>query len=177
MIDAPAPAPSPRIRQSKAALVLASVSLVISLVSCGLAGFVASAADIDLLPVQSEPAEASASQVEAVAHVTFPPGTVFLAAAYSNGLETRLSAKFRIPRTGLDAFVAAGKFTAPLTPGLRAITAKHNVGGGNLWDPDTAVSVSGIEEQQPTTDGTYRSVLFNLDAPDAITVYLHASRG
>ena len=172
-----APAPSPRIRQGKAALVLASVSLVISLVSCGLAGFVAIAADIDPLPVQSKPAEASASQVEAVAHVTLPFGTVFLAAAYTNGLETRLSAKFRIPRTGLDAFVATGKFTAPLTPGLRAVTAKHNVGGGNLWDPDTAVSVSGIDEQQPAADGTHRSVLFNLDAPDAITVYLYANRG
>jgi len=169
-----APAPSPRTRQGKVALVLASVSLVISLVSCGL---VVSTADIDLLPVQSKPAAASASQVEAVAHVTLPPGTVFLAAAYSNGLEDHLSAKFRIPRTGLDAFVASGKFTAPLTPGLRAVTAKHNVGGGNLWDPGTAISVSGIEEQQPTTDGTYRSVLFNLDAPDAVTVYLYASRG
>jgi hypothetical protein len=158
------------------ALVLAIVSLAISLVSCGLSAFVVVTADIDLLPVQSEPEAASASQVEAVAHVTLPPGTVFLAGAYSNGLETRLSAKFRIPRAGLDAFVAAGKFTAPLTPGLRAVTAKHNVGGGNLWDPDTAVAVSGIQEQQPAADGTSRSVLFNLDAPDVVTVYLYASR-
>ena len=26
-------------------------------------------------------------------------------------------------------------------------------------------------------DGTYRRVLFNLDVPDAVTVYLYASRG
>lgn len=45
---------------------LASVSLVISLVSCGLAGFVAGYADLDLLPVQSEPAVASASQAVAI---------------------------------------------------------------------------------------------------------------
>ncbi|MFD0579440.1 hypothetical protein [Dactylosporangium darangshiense] len=175
MIDAPAPAS--RTRQGRLALVLASVSLVLSLLSCGVAGFVADAAGVNLLPTQSKPEMASASQVEAVAHVTLPPGTVLLAAVYSNGLETYLSAKFRIPRTGLDAFVAGGKFTAPPTPGLRAITAKHNLGGGNLWDPETAKSVSGIKEDQPTTDGTYRSVMFNLDAEDAITVYLYASRG
>ncbi|MER7277176.1 hypothetical protein ABT369_22290 [Dactylosporangium sp. NPDC000244] len=175
MIDAPAPAP--RVRQGKTALVLASVSLVLSLISCGVTGLVASTAGIDLLPVQSKPVEADAAQVEAVAHVTLPPGTVLLAAAYSNGLETHLSAKFRIPRTALDAFVAAGKFTAPPTPGLRAVTAEQNVGGGNLWDPGTAVSVAGIKEEQPTADGTYRSVLFNLDAPDAVTVYLYAGRG
>lgn len=157
---------------------MASVSLALSLLSCSLVGFTLGAsAGTDLLPVQSRPEAASASQVEAVAHVVLPPGTVFLAAAYSNGLETMIAAKFRVPRSGLDAFVASGGFTAPLTPGLRAVTARHNVGGGNLWRPETAVSVSGIEEQTPTADGTYRSVLFDLDAPEAVTVYLHASRG
>jgi hypothetical protein len=176
VMDASA-APSTRTRQGKVAIVLASASLVISLISCGLAVFVASTADVDLLPVQSRPEAASASQVEAVAQVTLPPGTVLLSATYGNGLETRLSAKFRIPRAGLDAFVTAGRFTDPPTPGLRAVTAKHNVGGGNLWDPENAVAVSGIEEKQPTADGTYRSVLFDLDAPDAVTVYLYAGRG
>jgi hypothetical protein len=41
----------------------------------------------------------------------------------------------------------------------------------------SARTFSGVEEQDPTADGTYRAVLFNLDAPDAITVYLYASRG
>ncbi|WP_433047153.1 hypothetical protein [Dactylosporangium sp. CS-033363] len=167
------PTPAPRSRQARTALVLASVSLVLSLVACAVVAF----ADFDLLPVQSKPTEATAGQVEAVAHVTLPPGTVLLAAAYSNGLETRLSAKFRFPRTALDPFVAAAKFTAPVTPGLRAVTAAQNVGGGNLFDPDAAVSVSGIKEDQPTADGTYRSALFGLDAPDTVTVYLYASRG
>jgi hypothetical protein len=176
VIDVPAVPPT-RARSGRVALVLACVSLVISLVACGLAGLVAVTGGLDLLPVQSKPSVASASQVEAVAHVTLPSGTVLLTAAYSNGGDTRLSAKFRIPRTALDAFVAAGKFTAPLTPGLRAISAEHNVGGGNLWDPDTASSVSGVKEQQPTNDGTYRSVMVNLDVRDAVTVYLYASRG
>jgi hypothetical protein len=63
VIDAPA-APSTRTRQGNVALILASVSLVISLISCGLVGFVAGTADAGL-PVQSKPEVASASQVEA----------------------------------------------------------------------------------------------------------------
>jgi hypothetical protein len=150
---------------------------VLSLIACGVVAFVVPSNGFDVLPVQSVPEVASAAQVEAVAHVTLPAGTVLLSAAYSSGLETRLSAKFRIPRSELDAFISAGRFTAARTSGLRAVTANHNVGGGNLWDPETAVSVSGIEEQQPIADGTLRAVLINLDAPDTVTVYLYASRG
>ncbi|MFG3640787.1 hypothetical protein ACGF3C_11050 [Micromonospora sp. NPDC047762] len=106
-----------------------------------------------------------------------PPGSVLLTAAYSNGLVTQLSAKVRMPRTELDAFIAAAKFTTALTPGLRAVDAKHNVGGGNLWDPETAKTISGLDEEQPTAEGTRRALLVNLDAPDAVTVYLYASRG
>ncbi|MEV6814926.1 hypothetical protein [Micromonospora sp. NPDC051296] len=169
--------PATRNRRGTTAFVLACISLVLSLITCCGAGVVASTAGIDLLPVQSKPQVASAAQVEAVAHVTLPPGTVLLTAAYSNGLETLLSAKFRIPRSELDAFIATAKFTATPTPGLRAVAAEHNVGGGDLWDPETAKAVSGIDEEQPTADGTRRAVLFNLDAPDAVTVYLYASRG
>jgi hypothetical protein len=97
---------------------------------------------------------------------------VLLSAAYSNGLETRLSAKFRMPRTALDAFLAEARFTTAPEPGLRGVDASYNVGGGNLWDPETAKTVSGIDEEEPTDDGTHRSVLFSLDAPDAVTVYL-----
>jgi hypothetical protein len=37
--------------------------------------------------------------------------------------------------------------------------------------------VSGIQEQQAGADGANRSVLFNLDVPDAVVVYLYANRG
>jgi hypothetical protein len=50
-----------------------------------------------------------------------------------------------------------------------------NVGGGDLWDPASAKTISGIKEDNPASDGTYRDVLVNLDAPDAVTVYLYAS--
>jgi hypothetical protein len=169
--------PTVRTRRGIAALVLACISLLLSLIACGAAGLVATGTDFDPLPVQSRPEVASASQVEAIAHVTLPPGTVLLSAAHSNGLEAHLSAKFRMPRTELDAFVATANFAAAPTPGLRAIGAEHNVGGGNLWDPETATTVSGIDEQEPTADGTYRVAMFNLEAPDAVTVYLYASRG
>ncbi|TDC86108.1 hypothetical protein E1193_00065 [Micromonospora sp. KC606] len=164
-----------RNRRSNSVFVLACVSLVLSVIACGVAGLVFGN-ELDPLPVQSGPQVASAAQVEAVAHVTLPPGTVLLSAAYSNGLETQLSAKFRIPRTALDAFIAEAKFTAAPAPGVRAVDARHNVGGGNLWDPEAAWTVSGVVEEQPTADGTGRSVLFNLDAPDVVTVYLYASR-
>ncbi|AVT35555.1 hypothetical protein [Plantactinospora sp. BB1] len=169
------PAPTTRNRRGTGAFVLACISLVLSLIACGGVALTASTNEIDLF--QSSPQVASAAQVEAIAHVTLPPGTVLLTAAYSNGLETLLSAKFRIPRTELDAFIAAAKFAVAPVPGLRAVEAKHNVGGGNLWDPETAKTVSGIAEEQPTADGTCRSVLFNLDASDAVTVYLYAFRG
>ncbi len=174
MTDTPSrPGPG---RPGTLALVVASASLLLSVVSCGLVALVVARGAGDLLPTQSKPELATASQVEAVAHVTLPPGTVFLAAAYSNGLQTRLSATFRIPRGELDAFLTSGGFTATLTPGRRAITDEHNVGGGNLWRPETAASVSGIVEQQPTTDGTYRSLMLDLDDPATITVYLYATR-
>jgi hypothetical protein len=156
--------PPTRGRRATFALVLASLSFVLS-------------ADIDLLPVQSTAQEASASHVEAVARVSLPPGTVFLAAAYTNGLETRLSAKFRIPRAAIDALIASGEFTATLTPGLRAVTEQPNVGGGDLWHPEGAVAVSGLVEDTPTTDDTYRRLLLDLDDQDTVMVYLYASRG
>ncbi|MEU9506042.1 hypothetical protein AB0D32_07145 [Micromonospora sp. NPDC048170] len=170
-------APATRDRRSNSVVVLACISMVLSLIACGVAGLVFGGEELDPLPVQSGPQVASGAQVEAVAHVTLPPGTVLLSAAYRNGLETLFSAKFRMPRTAFDAFIAEAKFTTTPTPGLRAVDAKHNVGGGNLWDPETAVTVSGIVEEQPTADGTRRSVLFILDAPEVVTVYLYAIRG
>jgi len=164
--------PAPRDRRVVLALALAGVSLLAS-VACAVAVF---GRGFDPLPVQSQPSAASASQVEAVAHVTLPPGTVLLSAAYSNGLETRLSAKFRIPRTAQDAFIASGAFTVALQPGRRAVNASHNVGGGNLWDPQKAGTVSGLQEQQPAPDGTLRTLMLDLDAPDSTTVYLYADR-
>jgi hypothetical protein len=163
-------------RLPRLAVVLAGASLLLSLVSLGLVLVLAVAADFDPLPVQSKPDLATAAQVEAVAHVTLPPGTVFLTAAYTSGLETRLSATFRIPAAGLEAFMDSGGFTAPLTPGLRAVDASHNVGGGNLWHPEQPTSVSGLVEKEPTADGTLRSLMLDLDAPDTITVYLYAGR-
>jgi hypothetical protein len=63
-------------------------------------------------------------------------------------------------------------------PGLRAIESEFNSSGlgDALWNPDTAATVSGLVEQKPTADGTYRMVMFDLGAPDAVTVYLEASR-
>jgi hypothetical protein len=179
-----------RSRRGTAALIVACLSLILSLIACvvaavggpgdsgqGESGRGEGGSSDRVLPAQAEPAVASASQLEAVAHLTLPPGTVLLSAAYSNGLETRLSAKFRLPRSELDAFVASAKFTAPLTPGLRAVGDGENVGGGNLWDPGAAKAVSGIDEEAPTADGTLRAVLFDLDAAGAVTVYLYAGRG
>ncbi len=54
--------------------------------------------------------------------------------------------------------------------------AKDNVDGGNLWDPETARTVSGLDEQEPTVDGTRRAVLLDFDAADSVTVHLYAGR-
>ncbi|MBQ1049243.1 hypothetical protein KBX50_12320 [Micromonospora sp. C51] len=172
-----AAAPRTRNRRGTVALVFACVSLLLSLIACGAVGLSVGSNGMDLLPVQSEPEVASAAQVEAIAQVTLPPGSVLLLAVYRNGLETQLSVKFRIPRTELDAFVAAANFTTALAPGLRAVDATHNVGGGNTWDPETATSIAGLDEEQPLADGTRRALLIDLDAPDAVTIYLYASRG
>lgn len=169
-------------KRGTAALVLACTSLILSLIACGVAG-VAGLEAVDRggselsNALESKPEVASASQLEAVAHVILPAGTVLLSAVYSNGWETRLSAKFRLPRTELDAFLTSAKFTAPLIPGLRAVDASDNVGGGNLWDPETAKTFSGLDEEEPTSDGTRRALLLNLDAANAVTVYLYAGRG
>ncbi|WP_154943009.1 hypothetical protein [Micromonospora palomenae] len=171
MSDQPAQKPS---RKATFALVLASLSLVLSLISCG---FVAVTWFDDFDDsFQSPPQAASVSEVEAFAHVTFPPGTVFLSAASSNGLETYLSARFRIPRDALDTFIADGNFGAKLTPGLRAVTKQDDVGGGDTWHPETAVRVSGLDEEAPGPNGTYRRLLADLDAEDTVTMYLRASR-
>jgi hypothetical protein len=178
MINADAPGRPDR--RGTLTVVIAGISLVFSIIAC-VAALLATPDDggarSDLLPVQSKPQVASAAQVEAVAHVVLQPGTVLLSAAYSNGQETRLSAKFRLPRAGLAAFVASAKFTAPLTPGLRVVDEHDNVGGGNLWDPGTATTVSGIDEEQPFADGTHRRLLLDLDTPGVVTAYLSAVLG
>lgn len=87
-----------------------------------------------------------------------------------------MSARFRIPRDALDTFIADGKFGAKLTPGLRAVTNQDDIGGGNTWHPETAVRVSGLDEETPGPNGTYRRLLVDLDADDTVTVYLHASQ-
>jgi hypothetical protein len=166
-----------RSRRFDGTLMLACISLVLSLTSFTGLGLLLVTNEWNPLPVQSKPQSASAGQVEAVAHVTLPPGTILLFAAYSNGLETHLSAKLRFPRAQLDAFIAAAGLTAAPTPGLRAVTAADNVGGGNLWDPDAATTIAGVEEQQPTADGTYRRLLLDLGVPDMVTTYLYAARG
>ncbi|MEU8328429.1 hypothetical protein [Micromonospora sp. NPDC048839] len=171
MSDQPAPKPS---RRATIALVLASLSLVLSLVSCGFVA-VTGLEDLDD-SLQSPPQPASASEVEAFAHVTFPPGTVFLSAAQSNGLETHLSARFRIPREALNTFITDGDFAAELTPGLRAVTKQDDVGAGSNWHPETAVRISGLDEETSETNGTYRRLLVDLDAEDTVTVYLRASQ-
>jgi len=157
--------------------VVAVIGLVLSLISCAVVGVVLVTRGWDPLPVQSAPQVASAGQVEVVAHVTLPPGTVLLSAAYSSGLDTRLSARFRFSRSQLDGFLASAQFGAAPTPGLRAVRMADNVGGGNLWDPDAATTVSGIDEQQPAAGGTHRKLLLDLDVPDVVTVYLYADRG
>ncbi|MEU7585869.1 hypothetical protein AB0A95_06170 [Micromonospora sp. NPDC049230] len=171
MPDQPAPKPS---RKATVALVLAGLSLVLSLVTCGFVA-VTGLEDLDD-SLQSPPRPASASEVEALAHVTFPPGTVLLSAAQSNGLETHLSARFRISREALDTFLTDGDFAAGLTPGLRVVTKQDDVGGGGTWHPETAVRVSGINEEAPGPNGTYRRLLVDLDREDTVTVYLHARK-
>ncbi|MBO3743408.1 hypothetical protein [Actinoplanes flavus] len=150
------------------ALALSALSLLIVLGQC--------ASDFNT-GLQSEPELATASQVEAVAHVTLPPGTVLLSAVYSNGLETRLAATFRMPRAALDGFVASGRFTAQPVAGLRPVTGKDDLGGGGLWKPEESIEVAGIDEAEaPGPDGTYRNVLFGLDDPDSVLVHLTATK-
>ncbi len=161
-------------RAGVVALVLACVSLGLSLVSCGM---LAMMDGNDFSPLESKPELATASQVESIAHVTLPTGTVFLAGVRTDGLEVHLSARFRIPRAALDTFIESGRFTATVTPGLRAVTTKHhNVGGGDSWNPDAAAAVSGLQEDEPGPDNTYRSLLLDLGDPDTVTVYLYASQ-
>lgn len=80
-------APAVPTRRSTAAFVLAGISLVLSLLTCGVAGVMAISTELDPLPVHSKPEVASAAQVEAVAQASLPPGTVLLGAAYSHGLQ------------------------------------------------------------------------------------------
>lgn len=156
--------------------IVACASLALSLVSCAVTGFVVSISDFDPLPVQSKPKVASASELEATAHVTLPPGTVLLSAVTTSGLEDHVAAKFRMASTDQDRFMADAKFSAELTPGRRTIDKSHNIGGGNLWDPQRPKTVSGLVEQQPTPDGTYRTLMLDLDATDVVVAYLYASK-
>jgi hypothetical protein len=167
--------PRARNRQGVAAFVLASISLLLSLMHA--VWRACSSAVMTWICSRFSPDRRSRARPKWKPSLTcLPPGSVLLNAAYSNGLETGLSAKFRMPRTELDAFVATAKFTTAPAPDLRAVGAKQNVGGGNLWDPETAKTVSGLDEEQPIVDGTRRALLINLDAPEAVTVYLYARR-
>jgi hypothetical protein len=118
-------------------------------------------------------APTDAAEVEHGAGVHLPQGTQLLY-AYSAGLQdTDLWAVFRMPATAVDKFLADGKLPKPV-PGLRTAADSFDARAG--LNPQTAVTVSGIDEYTNAKPGSYdRMLMFDLDKPGQVTVYLRAA--
>jgi hypothetical protein len=120
---------------------------------------------------QRQPADAA--EVEHVAGVHLPQGTKLLYAESAGFVDTDLWAVFRMPATALDGFVADNKLPAPV-PGLRTAADVFTARPG--LDPKAAVNVTGIDEYTHATPGSYlRMMMFDLDEPGEVTVYLRAA--
>ncbi|WP_213002427.1 hypothetical protein [Winogradskya consettensis] len=115
---------------------------------------------------------ADAAEVEHVGGVHLPSGTKLLYAESAGFADTDLWAVFRLPTTALDGFLSDGKLPKPV-PGLR--TAADSFTARDGLDPKAAVTVSGIDEYTDAKPGTYpRMMMFDLDQPGEVTVYLRA---
>jgi len=114
----------------------------------------------------------SAAEVEANAKVRLPPGTVLLSTSFQSALDWHLTAMFRFPSGELPGFLADSGFPQP-EPGLRAVRDGAS-GPSDTWRPDSAVSVSGVEQLTEPVDGVFRQLMLDLDRPDEVTVYLVA---
>jgi hypothetical protein len=78
-----------------------------------------------------------------------------------------------MPASALDEFLTDGKLPKPV-PGLRTAADSFDARPG--LDPKTAVTVSGIDEYTHATPGSYdRMLMFDLDKPGQVTVYLRAA--
>jgi hypothetical protein len=110
--------------------------------------------------------------VAAAAHLSLPEGAKWIDGYRYDWIDGSICARFTIPRSSFEAFVRDSHLAAP-QPGLRPElivhpnhpASKHDKG----WDANSPASVSGLED----ADGNVaRSVMFDLDRPDIITVYL-----
>ena len=119
---------------------------------------------------QRQPTDAA--EVEHVAAVHLPQGTNLLYAESAGFADTDLWAIFQMPTTALDGFVADSKLPSPV-PGLRTAADSFTARPG--LDPKAAVNVSGIDEYTHATPGSNpRMMMFDLDKPGEVTVYLRA---
>jgi hypothetical protein len=121
----------------------------------------------------SSPARSiSAAEVEAMAHVRFPPATLLLSTSYEGFQDWRMTAAFRMPRSALPEFLNASGFPEP-TVGLRAVrNADHPP--SDTWKPDAATQVAGVNQSNQPVNGVYRKVMFDIEQSETVTGYLMA---
>jgi hypothetical protein len=126
--------------------------------------------EVDLATYRIHPDQFQA--VAAAAHLSLPQDAKFIDGYRYEWIDGSICVRFTIPRSSFDAFVRDSHLAIP-QPGLRPTAivhpnhpaSKHDKG----WDGHKPASVSGLED----ADGDVaRSVMFDLDQPDIITVYL-----
>jgi hypothetical protein len=114
----------------------------------------------------------SAAEVEAMAHVRFPPATLLLSTSYEGFQDWRITAAFRMPRSALPEFLTASGFPEP-TVGLRAVRNTDHP-PSDTWKPDAATQVAGVNQSNQPVNGVHRRVMFDIGQSDNVTGYLMA---
>ncbi|SDS85125.1 hypothetical protein [Microlunatus soli] len=132
-------------------------SLCLSLLGCSIGN-----ADDELV---------SAGEVESIAKVVLPPGTVLLSAVEDGFQDWHLTAAARMAKSDLPAFLTDSGLGEP-TAGLRSVHTKDRRHDSDSWDPDAVTSFSGIRSQ--LRDDAYRSVLIDTSSDTVVVVYLTA---
>ena len=127
------------------------------------------------------PAQVDLDEVASLALLELPAGSELTSSEYQAFQDWHLTATVAFPASQLDAFLADNGLDA--VPGLRAVTdgdrstdADDRAGASSPtpWTPDAASDVLGVDEAEHPVDGVYRRMLFDLDDPETITLYLVA---
>ncbi|MET0494736.1 MAG: hypothetical protein ABW000_16565 [Actinoplanes sp.] len=146
---------------------------LISLAVAGMLGTSAACSSAASGPAEVKPETTDVAEVERVAGVDLPSSAKLIHAESVGFQDTRVWAVFTMPAAELPAFLRDGKLPEPTT-GLRSGSE------GFPWQPDPdpakAVKVTGVDQfEKASPEGYVRKLMFDLDDPEVLTVFLVAT--
>lgn len=105
-------------------------------------------------------------------NLQFPDGSRLTSSTYQGFQDRYVTAVVEFEADRLADFLTRNGLGEPVA-GLRAVTNGDRQ-ERPAWQPDEAVNVLGLNLTSKPDDGVYRRLLFDLDRPDTVVLYLVA---